>query len=140
MAMMSASNLGGIANLGAIIGDDAVAVIDTGGSLIEAKIFFQTRSEKRQRNLSAMSLIRTLIPIMSLAMELFAFQASPLLVTKTSPRSSCARRILSLRVSGNNGINSGGVEIIPPTLTVADQATLDLGHRQLQLVAWKTST
>ena len=32
-----------------------------------------------------------------------------------------------------------GVEIIPPTQTVTDQATLDLGHRQLQLVAWKTS-
>ncbi|MFM9153416.1 MAG: MBL fold metallo-hydrolase [Methylocystis sp.] len=45
-AMMSASNLGGIANLGAIIGDDAVAVIDTGGSLIEAKTFLKALREK----------------------------------------------------------------------------------------------
>lgn len=139
MAMMSASNLGGIANLGAIIGDDAVAVIDTGGSLIEAKTFLQALREKTAKP------IRYVINTHAHPDHVFgngAFRAPGVTFVghKNLPLALAARGAFYLSAFQETmGSTLEGVEIIPPTQTVTDQATLDLGHRQLQLVAWKTS-
>ena len=138
-AMMSASNLGGIANLGAIIGDDAVAVIDTGGSLIEAKTFLKALREKTTKP------IRFVINTHAHPDHVFgngAFRAPGVIFVghKNLPQALAARGAFYLSAFQETmGSTLEGIEIIPPSLTVTDQAILDLGHRNLQLVAWKTS-
>jgi quinoprotein relay system zinc metallohydrolase 2 len=138
-AMMSASNLGGIANLGAIVGDDAVAVIDTGGSLIEAKIFLQALHEKTPKP------IRYVINTHAHPDHVFgngAFRDPGVTFVghKNLPLALATRGGFYLSAFQNTmGSALQGVEIVAPSLTVSDRLVLDLGRRHLELIAWKTS-
>ena len=135
----SPQNLGDIANIGFIVGDKCVAVIDTGGSIVIG------------RELREMVLKTTRLPICYVINthvhpdHIFgnaAFKADrPVFVGHYKlPAAMAARGGNYLHALLRDvGPAAQGSEIILPTLTVKDVMELDLGGRQLTLKAWPTA-
>jgi quinoprotein relay system zinc metallohydrolase 2 len=136
VALANSANGGDIANLGVIIGREAVAIVDTGGSV-----------KVGQALLSAIQVItdkpvRYVINTHEHPDHIFgnaAFSDSVTFVGHHNLPAEMLKRgdfyLHSFRdVLGPEAIEQ--VRIVAPTLLVTDQMTLDLGDRRLRLTAW----
>ncbi len=139
IALATAENRGAIANLGFVLGRDAVAVIDTGGSLETGR-----RLVAAVRARSALPIryaINTHVhPDHVLGNGALAAEGAAIVGHRNLPDALGARRESFLE-AGRRLIGEpfAGTVAIPPSILVDDPVRLDLGDRVLRVEAWPTA-
>jgi quinoprotein relay system zinc metallohydrolase 2 len=134
-------NRGDIANIGFIVGERCVAVIDTGGSIAVGERLRQAVEAATSRPICYV--INThMHPDHVLGNAAFRRGSPPpVFVGHSHLAAALAARGANYRhaLLRDAGADLAGSEIVPPTLEVRDRLEVDLGGRKLQLRAWPTA-
>lgn len=138
-AESNAANRGGIANLGAVIGSESVAVIDTGGSAALARDFLA--AIRAVTDLPIRHAILThMHPDHALGTSVFAAEGAEIVGHARLSHALAARAAHYIAVNTTLiGPAFAGTEVQLPDTTVADSREIDLGGRVLLLEAHPTA-
>ncbi len=135
----TAENHGGIANIGFVVGDASVAVIDSGGSAHQGRRLHE--AIRQVTDLPIRYVINTHVhPDHIFGNAAFLADEPDFVGHAKLPRAVAARGAYYLEgLKQRLGSASEGSEVVPPSLTVAERLDLDLGDRVLRLTAHRTA-
>lgn len=135
---VNAENCGAIANVGFIVGDESVAVVDTGSTRSQGEAIREAIAAVTDRPIS--HVIATHVHF-DHCFGHGAFTDLPVRFVghRNLPRALAERGAFYVELLAGTCADFAGTAVVPPNETVAEAATVDLGGRRLRLEAWPTA-